>query len=127
MMSLAEKHCADADFSITQWIALRLLQDGAVKTAGELGRELQMTSGAVTRLVDTLEAKQFVRRDRSVRDRRVVHLAITPAGSAKILDMAPALAGAFNTVFDGFGDAEFAGLIAGLVKLLAALEAPVRT
>src|SRR5687768_12407005 len=46
-------------------------------TAGEIGAHLGLSSGAVTGLVDRLEANGWVRRERDPEDRRrvVVHLA----------------------------------------------------
>ncbi|GAA0607698.1 MarR family transcriptional regulator [Kribbella sandramycini] len=54
---------------------IRILQsgaDGAPMTAGELGRELGLTSGTVTALVDRLERAGHVRRERDPVDRRKV-------------------------------------------------------
>jgi DNA-binding MarR family transcriptional regulator len=47
-------------------------------TAGELGREAGLTSGAVTAVLDRLEREGFVRRVRDSRDRRRVVAELTP-------------------------------------------------
>ena len=57
-----------------QWLPLFKLHLGAASTAAELARECQLDTGAMTRLLDRLEAKGLVRRVRSVQDRRVVNL-----------------------------------------------------
>ncbi len=47
-------------------------------TAGELARELGLTTGAVTALVDRMEAAGFFRRVRDTADRRRVLIEVTP-------------------------------------------------
>lgn len=70
----------DLDLTYFQWIALKVVADGIVTTAGELARELGITAGATSRMVDALEARGLIERGRGDDDRRVVRLAITPAG-----------------------------------------------
>ncbi|MCK7499265.1 MAG: MarR family transcriptional regulator [Comamonadaceae bacterium] len=66
---MAEHGLTDA-----QWKPLWLLKIGRADTANELARQLDCDAGAVTRLVDRLEAKGLLERVRSDADRRVVHL-----------------------------------------------------
>ena len=47
-------------------------------TAGELARELSLTTGAVTALVDRMEAAGFLRRVPDTTDRRRVLIEVTP-------------------------------------------------
>jgi DNA-binding MarR family transcriptional regulator len=122
MLAFAEARFADAELSFVQWIALKVVYDGTVRTAGELSRNLKMTTGSITRLVDGLERKDLLVRDRSGSDRRVVALAITAAGTAKIYEFAPTLSQAWNDVLADFDEGEFVGLTIGLKKLLAAFE-----
>jgi DNA-binding MarR family transcriptional regulator len=58
---------------------LWLGHDGAL-TMGDLGRRLGITEKTVTGLVDRLEKRRLVERERDARDRRVVHVQLTPAG-----------------------------------------------
>lgn len=57
-------------------------QREAVMTAGALGRELRLTTGSVTAVVDRLEGAGALRRVRDQSDRRKVLLATTPQGRA---------------------------------------------
>lgn len=52
-------------------------------TAGELGRESGLTSGAVTAVLDRLERQGFVRRVRDPDDRRRVVVEFTPEAQAR--------------------------------------------
>ena len=64
MAGLVEARFEGAGISFVQWIALKVVRDSVVQTAGELARELSITTGATTRMIDVLEAKGFVMRDR---------------------------------------------------------------
>ena len=56
-------------------------------TAGELTRRCRVTPGATTQRVDRLERDGYVVRTRDGGDRRTVHIALTPGGSAKLDDV----------------------------------------
>lgn len=56
---------------------------------GELADKLLVTGGNVTYVMDRLEARGLVYRDRSDEDRRVVQAKLTPKGRALIVDVFP--------------------------------------
>ena len=118
----AEPQFAKTDLTFSQWLALKINYEGAGETPGELARELKMTSGAVTRLLDVLEARQFLERHRDADDRRLIRLILTASGITKVREMALLLATAWNGVLTDFDQAEFANLIGSLKKVLAAFE-----
>ena len=55
-------------------------------TMSELAQELALTSGGITRLVDRMADEGLVERQSCPSDRRSVHVALTPAGYAKLAD-----------------------------------------
>lgn len=110
------------DLSYTQWIALKVIQDGVVTNAGELARELGITTGATTRLVDTLEEHGLLHRDRSTDDRRIVQLHLTDAGREVTQTLMPQVVGAWNDIFDELDEAEAQVFVATLRKLYAKAE-----
>ena len=65
-----------------QYGVLKNLADGAVATAADLSRILHYDTGSMTRMLDRLEEKSFLRRERGKEDRRVVYLRMTPSGRA---------------------------------------------
>jgi DNA-binding MarR family transcriptional regulator len=75
-----------APFGLTgmQFAALKHIGEGAARTAADLCRFMQYDTGAMTRILDRLEAKALVRRERSREDRRSVTLRLTPGGRAQI-------------------------------------------
>jgi DNA-binding MarR family transcriptional regulator len=63
-----------------QWLPLIKLYMGSATTVAELARECELDAGAMTRLLDRLEAKNLCRRVRSSEDRRVVNIELTEDG-----------------------------------------------
>jgi DNA-binding MarR family transcriptional regulator len=61
---------------------LGALQRGPL-SAGELAERLSLTRGAITALVDRLEARGFLSRQHVAGDRRRVHIALTPLAIAE--------------------------------------------
>src|SRR6476620_276056 len=76
----ADRRLEPKGITHAQWAALFMLQRCRASTVAELARETQSDPGAMTRLLDRLEAKGFCRRQRSTEDRRVVRIALTPEG-----------------------------------------------
>ncbi|HEY0193248.1 MAG TPA: MarR family transcriptional regulator [Kofleriaceae bacterium] len=67
---------------VSQWRALALLHDGHAATAAEVCAGLQYNSGAMTRLIDKLEASGHVAREADPGDRRTYRLKLTARGRA---------------------------------------------
>lgn len=120
--TLLERRFAVEDVTVTQWIALKVVRDGAISNPGELARELNITSGATTRLIDTLEERGLMLRDRSAEDRRVVGLKVTDAGEAMVLKIAPIVVSGWNELVADFDDDEVTRFSSMLARLLVVAE-----
>ena len=114
-----EARMAKYDLTDAQWKPLWMLKVGRASTAIELAREMDIDAGAITRMVDRLEAKGLIERLRSDEDRRVVHLSLTKAGEAAAEKVPHVLAAVNNDFLRGFSEAEWKQLR----KLLARLAA----
>jgi DNA-binding MarR family transcriptional regulator len=90
-----------------QWKPLLMLATARATTAFELAREMCIDAGAVTRMLDRLEAKGLVERLRSEADRRVVHLHLTPAGEEAAAKVPHVLASVNNDFLRGFSETEW--------------------
>lgn len=66
----------------TQWSALIWIRVRRGATAAELARDLGHDKGAMTRLVDAVEERGWVVRERAPDDRRRINLALTDTGEA---------------------------------------------
>ncbi len=64
-----------------QFIILRRIAEGVATTAAELCRVLEYDTGSMTRMLDRLEEKNVILRERSSDDRRVVKIQLTPQGA----------------------------------------------
>jgi DNA-binding MarR family transcriptional regulator len=101
-----------------QWIPLHKLSLGQVTTVAELARECELDTGAMTRLLDRLEAKGLCRRVRSVADRRVVNIELTDEGRAAVLQVPQILSQVQNEHLAGFTREEWQQLKSYLRRIL---------
>lgn len=103
----------------TQFIVLKHLGEGVADTAADLCRLNRYDTGAMTRILDRLEEKGLVRRERGREDRRVVFLRLAPAGKALL----PRLMAVGTRVVDahlaGFGTEEIEDLKGYLQRMIA--------
>ena len=101
-----------------QWMPLHKLQMGKATTVAELARECQLDTGAMTRLLDRLEAKGLCRRVRSLADRRVVNIELTDEGRASARQVPHVLCRVQNQTLAGFSHEEWEQLKGYLRRLL---------
>jgi len=106
-----------------QWKPLMLVRSGLATTANELARRMDVDAGAITRLLDRLEAKGLLERVRSEADRRVVHLRLTAAGEAASAEVPFVLAAVNNDFLKGFSEAEWKQLRKLLERMAANAQA----
>lgn len=99
-------------------VLLRLSRspEGAL-TMGDLSRQLALTTGGITRLVDRLSADGLVERRPSPRDRRVQYTRITDLGRSTLRDALGHHTDALRDVFEGFSSDELALLDSLLDRL----------
>lgn len=90
-----------------QWKPLLLLQQGGCSTAADISRFACHDTGAVTRVLDRLEAKRLVQRLRSAEDRRVINLELTDEGKRVAAEVPQIIAQLSNQVLVGFSHDEF--------------------
>lgn len=116
----AERRLDPQGITHAQWGPLLHLfkaEDGA--TVVELARAQQTDPGAMTRLLDRLEAKGYCRRHRSADDRRVVRIQLTEQGYESARKVPAALADVLNEHLAGFSDEEWNQLKTLLRRVLA--------
>jgi len=90
-----------------QWRPLWMIKTGRAATANELARVACIDAGAITRMLDRLEAKGLVERVRSETDRRVVHVRLTEAGELATANIPHVLASVNNDFLHGFSEREW--------------------
>jgi DNA-binding MarR family transcriptional regulator len=105
-----------------QWIILIYLRDGLASTSSEIAREFRHDTGALTRVIDQLERRGLLTRQRSTRDRRVVELALTARGRRTIESLLPVVVEQINAALAPFTRAEFEQLRDLMVRLVDHLQ-----
>jgi DNA-binding MarR family transcriptional regulator len=123
MVDRATEAFAGHDLSFVQWVVMIRLKEGSEVTASDLCRALRHDTGALTRLLDQLEERGYVSRERSKEDRRVVQLQLTAAGLQITNQLTPIVIERLNSALGGFTKAEFNELSRLLTKLVDTLQA----
>lgn len=121
-MALAEAAFQDTEISFIQWVVLALVNSGTADTCAGISRNLGYNSGAMTRLVDQLEQRGLLCRQRDSRDRRITRLALTGAGKAVVVDLGKRIYALWNDLLDGLDPADIRRVIAVLNTLVNRLE-----
>lgn len=111
-----------ADITKTQWSALVALHFNRATTCAEIARDLGHDKGATTRLVDQLEERGWITRARGEDDRRLVRVAITPAGSAIAAEVRDSVIRVWNRWLDDWNDKDIVELIRLLGRLRDTLQ-----
>ncbi|RYZ10508.1 MAG: MarR family transcriptional regulator [Comamonadaceae bacterium] len=120
-----ETDMCDIGPTFPQWIPLHKVHQGIATTVAELARECQLDTGAMTRLLDRLEAKGLCRRVRSLEDRRVVNIELTDDGIAAAKEVPHLVSRVQNQCLAGFSEAEWVQLKDHLHRILANAQALV--
>ena len=119
MVTKVDQELEPAGLTSAQWQPLLKLHLGHASTVAEVARECRLDTGATTRMLDRLEAKGLVTRERSSTDRRVVNLVLTDAGRAAAQQIPTALCKVQNAYLEGFTPQEWQQLKDLLRRVLA--------
>jgi DNA-binding MarR family transcriptional regulator len=114
-----------AGLTAPQLLLLQILQTRANNkmTSGALADEMSLSQATVTTILDRLEARELVRRERSSTDKRKVYVTLTETG-AKTLKLAPApLQQYFAQQFQALEDWEQTMIISALQRIAYMMNA----
>jgi DNA-binding MarR family transcriptional regulator len=115
-----DKRLAPLEMSAAQWIIVANLATGPgePKSAADLCKVISYDAGAMTRMLDRLEAKGLIRRTRSSQDRRLMKLELTEEGRAAYPRMREISMSITNRFLRGFTKAEARQLEGFLNRML---------
>src|SRR5215469_10078987 len=102
----------------TQYVVLKHLGEGAAHTAADLCRLNRYDTGAMTRILDRLEEKGLVRRERGREDRRVVFLRLAAPGRSLLPRLMAVGARVVEAHLAGFSGNEIEALKAYLHRMI---------
>jgi DNA-binding MarR family transcriptional regulator len=123
----ADKRLATLEMSAAQYIVIAgLAGPTEPRSAADLCKGLSYDAGAMTRMLDRLEAKGLIRRSRSAEDRRLMNLELTDAGRAAYPRMREISMLVANRFLRGFTKTEARQLEGLLVRLMDNGQATTR-
>ena len=109
---------AALEISAAQYITISVLAKRGVDSAAQLCKDLAYDAGAMTRMLDRLEAKGLISRRRCPEDRRLVKLELTAAGLAALPKLRACSVRVLNNFLRGFSRGEARQLEAFLLRML---------
>ena len=101
-----------------QFAVLKNVADGVAETAADLCRTMHYDTGSMTRMLDRLEEKSVLRRERCTQDRRVVYLRITDSGNELLPQLRSAAVRVISSHLAGFAPAEVDTLKQFLARMI---------
>ena len=108
--------------SNTQWQVLVSIYFNRGLTCAALARDLSHDKGAMTRLVDGLEERGLLKRDRNAGDRRVFDLALTEAGRDAAERGRDRVVDCWNGWLEGWDHGEVEVLVTALQRLRTTID-----
>ena len=116
----ADKRLAPLELSAAQFIIIANLAGAEEpKSASDLCKGISYDAGAMTRMLDRLESKGLIRRNRSAHDRRLMHLELTDEGRAaypRMREISMAVANRFLRGFTKTEARQLEGLLARMLE-----------
>jgi DNA-binding MarR family transcriptional regulator len=105
------------DITASQLQVLHRLWQGDGILTSTLTRDIGSDGGTVTGLLDRLEAKALIRRERSAEDRRAVRVFLTPAGRELEQPLTGILSAINELALEGFSPDERSQLVDALRRV----------
>lgn len=87
--SQTHRHLAKANLSISQFGVMECLYHLGPLCQRDIGRKILKSSGNISTVIDNLEKRGFVARQRSKKDRRYISVGLTESGKQLIADVFP--------------------------------------
>ena len=114
-----DQHMQPLELTGMQWEPVLLLWLKRADTVAGLARLTQVGFASMSRMLDRLEEKDLLRRERSETDRRVVHLHLTAKGKKVANKIWPIVVDGMHVHLDGFKKEELTQLNGLLSRMLA--------
>lgn len=121
---LHSKHLAKTTgLTAPQILLLQSIRNKGQVTIGELANDVSLSQATVTTILDRLEKRKLVYRERSVTDKRKVHAHLTDAGKEVLLDAPVPLQEQFTRQFGELQDWEQTMIISSLQRVAQMMDA----
>src|SRR6184192_261131 len=114
---LATRSIESADVGLSDFAVLEMLLHKGPQPVNEIGRRVELTSGAITTAVDRLESRGLVTREADPSDRRARIVRLTAAGEEQAARIFADHKAAMDRAANGLSKTDRATLIELLKKL----------
>lgn len=112
-----------AGLTSSQLVMLKAIQAAQRVTAGQLASSISLSQATVTTLLDRLEQRGLVLRQRASDDRRKVYVVLTPAGEKTLAEAPRPLQETFVRQFRELPDWEQSMVLSSLQKVAHMMDA----
>src|SRR5213596_3660134 len=123
---VATRSIQSAEVGLSDFAVLEMLLHKGPQPVNEIGRRIELTSGAITTAVDRLESRGLVTREAHETDRRARIVRLTARGKEQAVKVFASHKTAMDFVATGLSRTERAMLIELLRKLGTSAELPQR-
>lgn len=113
----------DTGLTTPQLVVLRAVADADAPTVSEIARTVSLSQATVTTLLNKLESREFVSRERSKQDRRRVNVRLTRPGRKVLANAPQPLQEQFSDRFQGLETWEQYQLVASLERIANMMDA----
>jgi len=119
----AKQLARETALTTSQLVVMELLKSQGELTPRAIAQSMNLTQATVTSLVDRLQARGYVARQRGERDRRQVHVTLTREGEAQLADAPESLQQRFVRDFRRLEPWERSSILAALQRVAHLLDA----
>ena len=119
---LSGRHVRENGLTHPQFDIVATLGNTAGMTYKELGERTLITKGTLTGVIERLEQKGLVARERSLDDKRSWFIRLTPAGERLFADVFPRVTARGGEVFAHYTNADYEQLEQALGRLKAVID-----
>src|SRR5947209_7873970 len=126
LQRLATRSIQASEIGLSDFAVMEMLLHKGPQPVNEIGRRIELTSGAITTAVDRLESRGLVTREAHESDRRARIVRLTPRGKEQAAKVFASHKTAMDFVATGLSRTERAMLIELLRKLGPSAELPQR-
>jgi len=114
---LSGEHARQCGLTHAQFDIIATLGNTPGMSYKELGDKTLITKGTLTGVIERLEQKGLVERERNEEDKRSFFVRLTPVGEAMFREVFPKIVERGRLVFSGYSDADFTTLEKTLSQL----------
>lgn len=106
-----------------QLLIMQTIRHAGEITAGELAKQVSLSQATITNILDRIEKRDWVVRQRSEQDKRKVFVSLTPEGLEKVKDSPTPLQENFVRQFNDLKEWEQSMILASLYRVAEMMDA----